>query len=97
MQPNGREMSRTAAGRGEASDVGSIEQLGGRDVAHHDRPERLQREELLGKSALTAQWNLAPIRTDASAASVRPNAMDISHACRILNNSLPQSAKDRHN
>ena len=29
--------------KGEASDVGSIEQLGGRDVAHRDRPEGLQR------------------------------------------------------
>jgi hypothetical protein len=54
------EMSRTPQVRGEASDVGSIEQLGGRDVAHRDRPEGLQREELLDKSALTAQWNLAP-------------------------------------
>jgi hypothetical protein len=48
----GREMSRTPQVRmrrrrrrvaSEASDVGSIEQLGGRDVAHRDRPEGLQR------------------------------------------------------
>jgi hypothetical protein len=57
MCRSGARRSRVASA---ASDVGSIEQLGGRDVAHRDRPEGLQREELLDKSALTAQWNLAP-------------------------------------
>jgi len=65
---SGARRSRVAS---EASDVGSIEQLGGRDVAHRDRPEGLQREELLDKSALTAQWNLAPRPAGASGASAR--------------------------
>jgi hypothetical protein len=57
MRRSGARRSRVAS---EASDVGSIEQLGGRDVAHRDRPEGLQREDLLNQLALTAQWNLAP-------------------------------------
>jgi hypothetical protein len=67
---SGARRSRVAS---EASDVGSIEQLGGRDVAHRDRPEGLQREELLDKSALMLNGISRPVRTDASAASVRPN------------------------
>ena len=78
---SGARRSRVASA---ASDVGSIEQLGGRDVAHRDRPEGLQHEDLLNQPALTAQWNLAPIRTDASAASVRPNVSALEPRSRAL-------------